>query len=37
VETQGLKLTTESTEAVLQGRTRDGVAIAGSDTVNVVP
>ncbi|BDG03125.1 CARDB domain-containing protein [Anaeromyxobacter oryzae] len=37
VETSTLKLTSQSTEAVLQGRTLAGVAIAGTDSVNIVP
>lgn len=37
VATSTLKLTTQDTEAVLQGRTYAGLAIAGTDTVNIVP
>jgi hypothetical protein len=37
VATSTLALTTQSTEAVLQGSTYAGQAIAGTDTVNIVP
>lgn len=37
VATSTLKLTSEPTEAVLQGRTYAGVAVAGTDSVNIVP
>jgi CARDB len=37
VSTEALQLTTSSTSASLQGRTYGGVAIAGTDDVNIVP
>jgi hypothetical protein len=36
-KTQELNLTTESTEATLEGETNDGIQVVGTDSVNIVP